>query len=134
MRLRPWPAGAAGTYLKFGVHERPTLGVAAVLTLDADRRTVSDARVAIGCIGPRPERLGHLEARVRGAATSDIARGHTGVTDGVADAIDTVTDLHGSADYKREMAQVFLRRALRIAARRAMGEHADARYPHTVVV
>ena len=45
-----------------------------------------------------------------------------------------VTDLHGSADYKREMAQVFLRRALRIAASRAMGEAFDARYPHTVVV
>ena len=62
VRLRPWPAGAAGTYLKFGVHERPTLGVAAVLTLDADRQTVADARLAIGCIGPRPERLGVLES------------------------------------------------------------------------
>ena len=68
-----------------------------------------------------------------GAAIADIAQGHTSVMDGAADAIDTVTDLHGSADYKREMAQVFLRRALRIAASRAMGESVDARYPHTVV-
>ena len=82
----------------------------------------------------RPPRLGVLEARLCGAAIADIAQGHTSVIDGVADAIDTVTDLHGSADYKREMAQVFLRRALRIAARRAMGEAVDARYPHTVVV
>jgi len=66
-------------------------------------------------------------------AIADIAQGHTSVMDGAADAIDTVTDLHGSADYKREMAQVFLRRALRIAASRAMGESVDARYPHTVV-
>ena len=94
---------------------------------------MADARLAIGCIGPRPERLGDLEARVRGAAISDIAQGHTGVMDGAADAIDTVTDLHGSADYKREMARLFLRRALRIAASRAMGEPVDARYPHTVV-
>jgi carbon-monoxide dehydrogenase medium subunit len=133
VRLPPWRAGAAATYLKFGVHERPTLGVAAVLALDADRQTVADARLAIGCIGPRPERLGVLETRLCGTAIADIAQGHTGVMDGAADAIDTVTDLHGSADYKREMAQVFLRRALRIAASRAMGESVDARYPHTVV-
>jgi carbon-monoxide dehydrogenase medium subunit len=133
VRLTPWRAGASGTYLKFGVHERPTLGVAAVLTLDADRQTVADARLAIGCIGPRPERLAHLEARLHGAAIADIAQGHS-VTDGVTDAIDAITDLHGAADYKREMAQVFLRRALRIAASRAMGEPVDARYPHTVVV
>jgi aerobic carbon-monoxide dehydrogenase medium subunit len=133
VRLRPWRARAAGTYLKFGVHERPTLGVAAVLTLDADRQTVSDARVAIGCIGPRPERLGHLEARVRGAAVSDIAQGHTGVTDGAADAIDTVTDLHGSADYKREMVAVFVRRALRVAAARARGVEPTTGFPYAVV-
>jgi carbon-monoxide dehydrogenase medium subunit len=95
---------------------------------------VSDARLAIGCIGPRPQRLAHLEARLHGAAIADLAQGHTGVTEGAADAIDTVTDLHGSAEYKREMAQVFLRRALRIAASRAMGETVDAHYPHTVVV
>jgi carbon-monoxide dehydrogenase medium subunit len=134
VRLRPWRAGAAGTYLKFGVHERPTLGVAAVLTLDADRQTVADARLAIGCIGPRPERLGVLETRLCGAAISDIAQGRTSMTDGAADTIDVIADLHGSADYKREMAQVFLRRALRIAASRGMGEPVDVRYPHTVVV
>ena len=78
VRLRPWRAGAAGTYLKFGVHERPTLGVAAVLTLDEPAgRTVADARVAIGCVGPRPQRLGHLEDGLRGAAISDVAQGPT---------------------------------------------------------
>ena len=50
VRLVPWPERAAGAYLKFGVHERPTLGVAAVLVPDADRR-VAEARVAVGCIG-----------------------------------------------------------------------------------
>jgi carbon-monoxide dehydrogenase medium subunit len=133
VRLRPWHAGAAGTYLKFGVHERPTLGVAAVLTLEADGQTVADARLALGCIGPRPQRLGVLETRLCGTPIADIAQSRTGVTDGAADAIDTLTDLHGSADYKREMAQVFLRRALRLAASRAMGQPVDARYPHTVV-
>jgi carbon-monoxide dehydrogenase medium subunit len=134
VRLENWPAGAAGTYVKFGVHERPTLGVAAVLALDAKRRHVTEARLAIGCIGPRSERLAGLEARLRGASVADIAGGRTDLTDPVTDTIDAVTDLHGSADYKREMAQVFLRRALRIAAARATGMAPDASYPHTVIV
>ena len=31
VRLTPWPVGTAATYIKFGVHERPTLGVAVAL-------------------------------------------------------------------------------------------------------
>jgi len=134
VRLRPWAAGAGGTYLKFGVHERPTLGVAAVLTPGADGRTVAHARVAIGCIGPRPQRLGLLEARLRGAALSDVAQGQSDATDGAGEVVEAITDLHGSADYKREMARVFLRRALRLAASRVLGEPVEARYPHTVAV
>ena len=134
VRLAKWPAGATGTYVKFGVHERPTLGVAAVLALDADRRHVTEARLAVGCIGPRPERLAPLEARLRGMAVADLTRGRTDLTDGATDTIDAVTDLHGSAEYKREMAQVFLRRALRIAATRATGMSTDTSYPHTVIV
>jgi CO/xanthine dehydrogenase FAD-binding subunit len=50
------------------------------------------------------------------------------------DGISAATDLHGSADYKLEMAQVFTRRALRVAAARATHQVIDARYPYTVVV
>ncbi len=50
-----------------------------------------------------------------------------------AAAADPADDLHGSADYKREMVAVFTRRALRAAAARARGTVDGARYPHTVV-
>src|SRR5689334_22185465 len=33
VRLTPWPAATAAVYLKFGLHERPTLGVALALIL-----------------------------------------------------------------------------------------------------
>ncbi|MGH7420432.1 MAG: FAD binding domain-containing protein, partial [Candidatus Rokuibacteriota bacterium] len=134
VRLRPWPAGAAGAYLKFGVYERPTLGVAAVLVLDAERRHVIEARLAVGCIGPRPQRLPELEQRLRGMPAADLTAGSADLAGSGADAIDAVADLHGSADYKLEMAQVFTRRALRVAAARAANQVIDARYPYTVVV
>jgi carbon-monoxide dehydrogenase medium subunit len=95
---------------------------------------VTDARVALGCVGPKPRRLQRLEARLRGAHVSDLADDPADAVDGAGEAIEAIADLHGSADYKREMARVFCRRALRVAARRARGEPAEARYPHTVAV
>ena len=132
VRLTPWPARAAGAYLKFGIHERPTLGVAAAVVPDAGGTRVAEARLAIGCIGPRPERLTAPEARLRGADLADLAAGRADAPS--PDGIDAMADLHGSAEYKLEMARVFLRRALRIAAARAIGQAIDARHAHTVVV
>jgi len=116
------------------VYERPTLGVAVVLVLDAERRLVSEARLALGCVGPRPKRLGHLERRLLGTPVDELAAGRTDLTGSGMDVISAATDLHGSADYKLEMARVFIRRALRVAAARATRQVIDARYPHTVVV
>ena len=62
VRLRPWPPGTAAAYVKFGVHERPTLGVGVAIVPDAAGR-IQDARVAVGCVGPRPERLGASSRR-----------------------------------------------------------------------
>jgi len=56
VRLRPWPTGTVATYVKFGMYERPTLGVALTLTLDAGGEAVG-ARVAVGCVGPRRQRF-----------------------------------------------------------------------------
>jgi CO/xanthine dehydrogenase FAD-binding subunit len=64
----------------------------------------------------------------------ELAAGRTDLTGSGMDAISAATDLHGSADYKLEMAQVFTRRALRVAAARATHQAIDARYPYTVVV
>jgi carbon-monoxide dehydrogenase medium subunit len=133
VRLARWPTGAVGAYMKFGLHERPTLGVAAMLVAGANGR-ITHARLAIGCVGARPERLAAVEERLQNMPVADIARRATDVADGVADAIDAVSDLHGSAEYKREMARVFVSRALGVSARRARGAPVDARYPHTVTV
>ena len=46
---------------------------------------------------------------------------------------DPADDLHGSAEYKREMVAVFARRALRVAVARARGTEPTVRYEHAVV-
>src|SRR5438552_3085292 len=72
VRLTPWPAHTTGAYAKFGVHERPTLGVAVALTRAG--AAVGAARVAVGCVGPRPLRVAAAEERLRGWSLDDVAR------------------------------------------------------------
>lgn len=132
VRLTPWPEGTAGAYVKYGMHERPTLGVAVALTLEEE--TVRGARLAVGCVGPRPQRLAAAEARLSGCSLAEVERRAEEIGAEAAAAVDAVSDLHGSADYKRDMTRVFVRRALRLAAARAAGRESHERHPHTVVV
>jgi aerobic carbon-monoxide dehydrogenase medium subunit len=134
VRLTPWPGDTAAVYIKFGIHERPTLGVALALVLDAGRAHVAEARLAIGCVDPRAVRVPFLEARLRGAAVADLEDAAGAAGELAAGAVDPDDDLHGSADYKREMVAVFVRRALRIAAARARGAAGPTpQFPHAVV-
>jgi len=133
VRLRPWPQGTVGVYLKFGVYERPTLGVALAVTL-SPAGPVSEARLAVGCVGPRPRRFPDVEQLMIGATAADLADAAKPLADETAEAVDTIADLHGSADYKREMARVFVRRAVATVAARAAGRDLHERYAHTVVV
>jgi carbon-monoxide dehydrogenase medium subunit len=133
--LTPWPGGAA-VYVKFGIHERPTLGIALALALEEGGPggvRVADARVAIGCVNPRPTRVPDAEARLRGCAVADLEGASGAVADLAAASTDPADDLHGSADYKRAMVAVFTRRALAAAAARARGLEPAAPYAHAVV-
>lgn len=111
------PPRAASAYLKFGMHERPTVGVAALLVPDP-RGAVAEARIAVGCVGPVATRLGALEAALGGLPLAAVEAGWS-AADHAGDDLDATSDLHGSADYKRAMAGVFVKRALALAARRA---------------
>lgn len=147
--VSPWPAPAAAAYVKFGVHERPTLGIAVALLIEhggdggapaADLPSgsgaaprVADARIAVGCVNPRPARVPDAEARLRGCAIADVESVTEAVGELAAASADASDDLYGSADYKREMVAVFARRALRAAGVRARGAEPAARYAYAVV-
>jgi CO/xanthine dehydrogenase FAD-binding subunit len=73
------------------------------------------------------------EARLRGVALAHVDDVIGAVGDAAAAGVDPADDLHGSADYKREMVAVFVRRALRVAAARARGEEPTTGFPYAVV-
>jgi carbon-monoxide dehydrogenase medium subunit len=89
----------------------------AVVRLDVSDDTVSDARVVLGAVLGSPLRLSAIERALVGRpvdATLPQAADEAGAL-----PIDTVDDLHCSAGYRREMAHVQLRRALRAAVERS---------------
>jgi len=132
----PWAGQTAAAYVKFGVYERPTLGIAVSLLVEPDARgrlRVGDARITIGCVNPHPARARAAEVRLLGGDVADLEDVAAQVAGLAAEGADPADDLHGSADYKRAMVAVFTRRALRVAAARAYGVEPAARYTHAVV-
>src|ERR671925_249879 len=109
-RLQP-NTGAA--YLKFlprTADDYATVSAAAVLTLDKNKKTISDVRIALGSVGTTPIRTTAAEAVLRGQPLK--ADGFREAAEKAKEAVDPISDFRGSAGYKKEMAGVFVRRAL----------------------
>ena len=106
-------ANSSGAYLKFlprTADDYATVSAAAVLTLDKNKKTVSDVRIALGSAGTTPIRATAAEALLRGQPLKPEAFAEAG--EKAKEAVDPVSDFRGSAAYKREMVGVFVRRAL----------------------
>jgi carbon-monoxide dehydrogenase medium subunit len=101
-------------YMKFQVHERPTLGLGLWLETPDDGLTFTSARVAVGCVCPFPTRGLDAEKLLTGSR-SEIEKRLPEAADSIADAADLVDAHEGSAEYKRHLIHVFLRRVLRKA-------------------
>ncbi len=97
-------------YVKFQVHERPMLGLALALETTDNGETFSRARVAVGCVSPCPRRSADAENLLT-RARSEVERNLPLAAEALAEAADVIDDQQGSAEYKRHLIQVFLRRA-----------------------
>lgn len=106
--LLPKRAGAA--YLKFGYLERPSVGLGLFISWNGGD-TIAEARVAVGCAGPKPTRVEEAEAILKGKSSKEASAllGRAGEIAGRA--ADAISDLHGSADYKEHIVGVLLKRA-----------------------
>ncbi len=112
VRVPAVPPGARGGYVKFcprSAEDKPLIGVAALLVLDAARR-VGDIRIALAGAAPTPIRARAAEATARGQGLSD--RVIREAADAAAAEAEPLSDLMGSADYRRQMIRVWVRRLL----------------------
>ncbi len=116
----PLPPRSAAAYLKFGILERPSVGVAVALTLDDG--ALKDARLAVGCVGPVPRRMREAEALLTGKEIQNSVALLPQAGQLAGRAADAITDLHGSADYKEHLVGVLLTRAFQQALTALKGE------------
>jgi carbon-monoxide dehydrogenase medium subunit len=107
--------GSASVYIKHGrrkAMELATVGVAVALTIDG--RTCRKIRIVLGAVAPTPIRAKRAEALLEGQTLSDK------LIDAAAQAAmeDTrpISNVRGSAAYRREMSRVLTARAIRQAS------------------
>ncbi|MFN7087895.1 MAG: FAD binding domain-containing protein, partial [Burkholderiales bacterium] len=117
----PPPAAGGSAFYKYlarGVLEIPTVNTAAVVRLDAQGRC-AQARVCVGSVSWKPIVL-DLAALAGQMPTEDAVRA---AVQPVRAAAQPLSDVRGSAAYKREMAVEFAARAVMTAFRRAQQNH-----------
>jgi carbon-monoxide dehydrogenase medium subunit len=101
--VRPLDRGWTTSFQRVERFYRPTLNIAAAVRADAGR--IAEARLAIGCVGPRPLRVPELEVRVAGLTATEadaVLREHAPAH--LAEILEPVDDLLGSAAYKVHIA------------------------------
>lgn len=112
------PEGAVGVYLKHTLRsvDRALVGAACLLQLGSDH-LCRDVRLGLGGVAATPLRARKAEAALRGQRlTAALAEAAGEVAMG---EVSPISDAHGSADYRRKMVKVFVKRALTEAAAQA---------------
>ena len=105
----PLPAKSRrAAYLKFQLHERPTLGLALVLAVEAD--SITEARAVVGSVSAIPTQSHEADSLLVGSKAK-VEKQLPDAAKALAEAADPVDDLEGSAEYKRHLIGVFLKRA-----------------------
>jgi carbon-monoxide dehydrogenase medium subunit len=92
-----------------------TIGADGTCIVSAAASLEREPRVAIGCVAAVPERPRQLEAQLGGGFEPERARE---LVAGLGQTLDPPGDVHGSADYRRALAEVVVARALVQAAGR----------------
>jgi carbon-monoxide dehydrogenase medium subunit len=111
--IAPCPDGARSGYAKFcsrSAEDKPLLGVGALVTTERGTGHCREARIALGGVAPTSIRASRAEAALRGARLDD--RAIRAAAESAAEEADPVSDLMGTAEFRREMVRVWVRRLL----------------------
>lgn len=110
------PQGACGAYIKHSIspEDLAIAGVAVVLVPDGKNPvSARELRIGLGGVSPVPLRALKAEAALNGRAlTDDAIRAAAEIA---ASEAEPMSDPHSSADYRRKMIKVLVRRALAAA-------------------
>jgi len=113
----PLPTRPGWSHIKFtprSVEDFATVGVA--LTLSANDGACEDVRLALNSVASTIVRAKRAEEVLRGKPINDAAIREMG--DIASAEVDPTDDNRGSADYKRDLVKVLVRRAVQQAVQR----------------
>lgn len=99
-------------------HDWPALGLAAVLNTDTHGQ-LETVSLVLAAATDRPTRLIKAENMLRGSLGEDRLLQEAGAL--AADELDIVGDMHGSADYKKQLLRTYLGRTVKQAMSYAQG-------------
>lgn len=112
VQIPPLPKNSVGVYTRFTttpVEPRPLVCVGLLLTLDG-RDTCKDIRIVLGAATPIPMRLRQVEAFLRGKRLGADALAQAGEI--ATTEIQPASDFRGSAEYRKEVVKVMVRRTI----------------------
>jgi carbon-monoxide dehydrogenase medium subunit len=96
------------------------VGVAALVTLEPDGDLIREARIALGAVAPTPVRAPEAEAFLAGQPPSNEA--FERAAELALLAARPISDIRGSAAFRRHLVQVMTARCLRRAVERAWSQ------------
>jgi carbon-monoxide dehydrogenase medium subunit len=118
----PAQGSARAAYLKFtagSADDWPALGVAVALEMAGG--SVKSARIVVSAATTKATRLAAAEKSLVGKAVNDATL--KAVADAAVDEADILSDVRGSASYKRELLRVFTIRTIHAAMQPRGGTH-----------
>jgi len=119
------PPGTGAAFLEVARRHGDFALVGAAVQLTLRETVVTDCRLVLTGVSDRPRRVAEAEALVTGASLDEAATARAAAARAAAATEASISppgDLHASADYRRHVAGVLVRRGLREAYRRATAQ------------
>lgn len=107
------PPNSAGIYFKESPRRAMDLavvGVACLLTMNSAREKCLDCRIALGAVAPVPLRAKKAESLLRGGEITGKRIEEAGEM--ASQEANPISDVRGSAEFRREMVKVFVKKGL----------------------
>ena len=122
----PLRDGFTASFLRMGRRKALTLSIVnAAAGLALDGQQISQARIALGAVAPTPLRAYKAEQFLAGQTLTGQLFAEAAEV--AATEISPISDLRASADYRRKIGVVLVRRALEVALARQTNAKTEAR-------
>lgn len=110
IEVPPVAAGTGAAFVEFARRHGDFAIVAAAVAVDLDGDVMREPRIVIGGVDEVPLRVEAAERVLDGAAPGGEAFAAAGRA--AAEAVEPSSDVHGTAEYRKELTDVLVRRAL----------------------